>query len=394
MSNELPPEYASFTSADNNPKKLNLGQENHNENTAKNNDYENTLPISEKPTFASLPVYDDLTDFKNNAEMNTGTEQLLLTPDTAIAATATAPSEARTTTSAPPLPKRTYSFNNAICFKTSERILDDLRNEPFFFYSAYATDDADERPGILKEETVYYADRLIGFLKNTTRKYQFLILDSCPDYCQSKRVQKLPSGKSAYVFDGILVPTDAPQHTVPTTPILHARIKLKGSFPLTTSVNHKFYCFEDYDLLEEDRNDLIDLTEKDIDTEDTNIKDMIKSSLPEIIDAATFVSSTSPIVMRIEITKPTFDYQSLMDFEEESIELRYTSFLSRFETSQQQDEFTTKTGIPSVRDCLYTLVKVLKGPIEYVDNEEKKTLKPTTSAELNININLNRTGLL
>ncbi|OWB54903.1 peptidase activity protein [[Candida] boidinii] len=388
MSNELPPEYTSFTSVDNNPNNIKHSQENSSEDDKeKSNGYENTLPISEKSTSTSLPVYNELTDFKNSTETSTATEQLLLTTNTA---NATAPSQPSppSMNSAPPLPKRTYNFNNAICFKTSERILDDLRNEPFFFYSAYSTDDADERPGILKEETVYYADRLIGFLKNTTRKYQFLVLDSCPDYCQSKRVQKLPSGKSAYVFDGILVPNDTQPHTIPTTPILHARIKLKGSFPLTTSVNHKFYCFEDHDLLEEDRNDLIDLTEKYIDTEDNNIKNMIKSSLPEIIDSATFVSSSSPIVMRIEITKPTFDYQSLMDFEEESIELRYTSFLSRFETSQQQDEFTAKTGIPSVRDCLYTLVKVLKGPIEYVNNEEKKTLKPNTSAELNININL------
>ncbi|ODV84927.1 hypothetical protein CANARDRAFT_28664 [[Candida] arabinofermentans NRRL YB-2248] len=288
----------------------------------------------------------------------------------------------------PALPIRRYSFQNAEYLKTTDRILDDIRNDPFFFLSAHKdNENSDFNRGILSEDTLDYAERLNKHIVSTSKHYQLKMLSTSNEALNINKVEKLNDGKFLWTFNGIIVPKV--DISIPTTPIFHFKIKIKG-FENTSGVKHKLYYFDDDQLFAEDRKDLIldhsrlvAITSQYSNEEEQYHNRVIGESLPEILDSANYICQRTGLILRVEVYPPVLDYDDFKDFENEETQFRVTSFFSQYSNSNINVEF------PNTFNCLYTLFKVLKGPLTYMDSEDKKTLKPHTSQELNLNLNLN-----
>ncbi|KAH3671263.1 hypothetical protein OGAPHI_000486 [Ogataea philodendri] len=286
----------------------------------------------------------------------------------------------------PRLVRDTYNFNESKFFKTSERILDDLRNDPFFFLSGF---DFEQRlgEGILNEDTVYYAERLNGFIKNSAKKYQAQIPVSAFDPLNIAKPSELDDGRKLWTINGIITPS--PQLTICKHPLFHFRIKIKGKGN-TMHVKHKFYSFGDNQLLESDRNDLLldiarikSYTANASDPEQSYNNQVLLNSIPTVIDSANYICEVTGTILRIEVYPSIMNYDDLKHFEKEEIELRFSSFIS-----QLPAEAADRLNVPSTLECLNTLFKVLKGPLTNLDTDDIKTLKPNNSPVLRLHLHL------
>ncbi|ESX00072.1 hypothetical protein KL918_005220 [Ogataea parapolymorpha] len=282
--------------------------------------------------------------------------------------------------------EKTYNFKDAEFFKTSERILDDLRNDPFFLLSGFDV-SGEIGKGILGEETVYYAERLHGFIKNSSKKYQALIPVSTFDQLNTAKPEELEDGWKLWTVNGIIAPS--PQLSMPRHPLFHFRIKMKGKGN-AMHVKHKFYSFGDNQLLEQDKKDLmldvIGIKKQASfasDAEQEYNNRVLVDSIPQIIDSANYICESTGTILRIELYPSVFNYDDLKHFEKEEIELRVSSFLS-----QLPDNGIDKFPVPSTIDCLNTLFKVLKGPLTNLDTDDIKTLKPNNSVVLRLHLQL------
>ncbi|KAG7749121.1 hypothetical protein KL911_005206 [Ogataea haglerorum] len=286
----------------------------------------------------------------------------------------------------PPPAEETYNFKDAELFKTSERILDDLRNDPFFLLSGFDVSEEIGK-GILGEETVDYAERLQGFIKKSAKKYQAFIPVSTFQQLNTAKTEELDNGWKLWTVDGIIAPS--PQLSMPKHPLFHFRIKIKGKGN-AMHVKHKFYRFADNQLLERDKKDLmldVDGIKKQasiaLDAEQEYNNRVLVDSIPQVIDSANYVCETTGTVLRVEVYPSIFNYDDLKHFEKEEIELRVSYFLS-----QLPDSGIDKFSVPSTIDCLNTLFKVLKGPLTNLDTDDIKTLKPNNSVVLRLHLQL------
>ncbi|QPG75237.1 hypothetical protein FOA43_002587 [Brettanomyces nanus] len=287
-----------------------------------------------------------------------------------------------------PLPAPPFYINSHSLFlKTTDRILDDLRNDPYFLAAGKA--------GILNQKSIEYAERLASFIKSTT-KYKLISIKSSLTYLNIDSTKDLGHDAKLHTFHGIIVPQQQSVQ-ISNEPLYHFTIKIKQPAVLPdvsdSSPKHKFYAFDDTQLVAEDRKDLI-LDEDFImdqvghysNTEEEYLGKVIIQSMPHLVDSTNLVSENTHTIVRIEVSNPILSYQELKAFEDEEIQVRLTSYLSQITNKYVVDNLRVK--VPSTLECLNTLFRVLKGPFDNIDSVYRKTLKPDASPVLKLHLNL------
>ncbi|GAV50638.1 hypothetical protein ZYGR_0Z00610 [Zygosaccharomyces rouxii] len=246
-------------------------------------------------------------------------------------------------------------------FKTADRLLDDILHDLSFINS----DDhsilySDLSNGILKSPVLSYS-RKVG----KTRAYNLgslvdqVVLQTKFEYDSVS----CPQHNHLQVFMGVLI--DVTQQNVATfnnlatLPIFHLKVTVKTRDVLERTkkkagITH-YHSLDESEIHPYDKQDLLTFDSKD----------------PQLLDYAIYVSSDSNKLILIEIFKPEFDSDEERDaFKEESINNRYEMACNRFDSLDP-------TRIPTQPDCINTLFKIFKGPLNRKSSEEpRKTINP------------------
>ncbi len=252
-------------------------------------------------------------------------------------------------------------------FKTSNRILDDIRADLLFLL-----DDNEEelQNGILKKSPISYASKLSG---HKSTPYDLLLLNQSYEYAPSiehRRSKSNPNDKIT-IIRALLYSSREP--SLSRTKIYHVKllIKNKDSTSAISIPKNEFHLVDE--LNEQDALDLVSSKlAQDSDSE------KVKSALPKIVDEANYICAVSNKIVRIEISEPEFDFDDLHDFEMGPINVRYTKALDTYPGLNKE--------IPSPAQCLHTLFKAIRGPLVLKSTEEHRTITATNKA-LNSNIN-------
>lgn len=246
-------------------------------------------------------------------------------------------------------------------FKTADRLLDDILHDLSFINSGdHSILYSDLSNGVLKSPVLSYS-RKIG----QTRAYNLgslvdqVVLQTKFEYDSVS----CPQHNHLQVFMGVLI--DVTQQNVATfnnlaaLPIFHLKVTVKTRDVLERTkkkagITH-YHFLDESELHPYDKQDLLTFDSKD----------------PQLLDYAIYVSSDSNKLILIEIFKPEFDSQEERDaFKEESISSRYEMACKRFDSLDS-------TKVPTQPDCINTLFKIFKGPLNRKSSEEpRKTINP------------------
>ncbi|GCF01221.1 ubiquitin-specific protease ubp2 [Zygosaccharomyces mellis] len=246
-------------------------------------------------------------------------------------------------------------------FKTADRLLDDILHDLSFINSGdHSILYSDLSNGILKSSVLAYS-RKIG----QTRAYNLgslvdqVVLQTKFEYGSVS----CPQHNHLQVFMGVLI--DVTQQNVATfnnlaaLPIFHVKVTVKTRDVLERTkkkvgITH-YHFLDESELHPYDKQDLLTFDSKD----------------PQLLDYAIYVSSDSNKLILIEIFKPEFDSQEERDaFKEDSINSRYEMACKRFDSLDS-------TKVPTQPDCINTLFKIFKGPLNRKSSEEpRKTINP------------------
>ncbi|VEU20709.1 DEKNAAC101529 [Brettanomyces naardenensis] len=286
-------------------------------------------------------------------------------------------------------PHQSYNPAHSLFFKTTDRILDDIRNDPYFLK---------ESSKLLNQPSVRYAQKLSSFIlgSSSSSKYQLVTLRSSLEYLNMESVKELKKKGTTTAtllrtFHGIIVPKSTAK-LVPKDPLYHFTLKIKG--PLNESqLKHKFYAFDNTQLAPGDREDLI-LDEALIRDQvghysnqlEEYLAKVITQSLPHIVDSVNLVSERTNTIVRVEVYDPVLTYNELKDFEDVEIQSRVATYLSKITDKFVVDNLRVK--VPTTLECLNTLFRVLKGPFDNIDVVYRKTLKPDASPVLRLHLDL------
>ncbi|KAI5967480.1 UBP2 [Candida margitis] len=242
-------------------------------------------------------------------------------------------------------------------FKTINRILDDLK----------WTIPMKEKLGIslLNNKPIEYAYPLSQLVNSSHFSFQTLILNEFIDYCPSVEESKMEeTNQTVRVVRGIVVSRD---HRC-----FHFRlasVEDTPNFSLGNVVDkHQWHvippeiiCNHDLKLL------LAEYQEQD-----------------QIIDDAYFKSFNSPNnqILRLTIFEPEFTAEMLDSLTNESI------IKSRYLSTFERHPGLTADLVPSPVHCINTLIKVLRGPIEYKQTPQRTISLTNTKMETFIDTNL------
>ena len=277
-----------------------------------------------------------------------------------------------------------YVLGQASLFKTTDRILDDIRVDPYFLF--------DKLSGILSVPSMEYADRLTEYIQLSSchPKYKLVTLNANVDYVNLDSSCELADGYKLRTFEGLIVPTSC--NGIPNDPMFHFVVKIKGP-ENELHFKHKFYGFSDDQLTPEDKKDLI-LDKSAIEEQfskcesenDKRLANIILKSLPKIVDSGNFVSEGTKTILRVEICEPVIPQMEFKAFENSEIESRLTAYMSTI-TKEYPDK-NLRVKVPSTLDCLKTLYRILSGPFNNIDSAYSKTLKPERSPILQFHLDL------
>ncbi|AMD22035.1 HGL305Cp [Eremothecium sinecaudum] len=235
-------------------------------------------------------------------------------------------------------------------FKTSDRLLDDIKVDLSHILDKGLSD------GLLKLPVLAYSKEratmntwCIGYLLDP------LVLQTNFEYnsvtCKEHNKVK--------VFMGVLFDPNFKmnsQDDLCRCSLYHIRVSTKIRTRLERTRTHfgvtQYYLVDKLHSYDEDDMDIYG----DDDDDDA------------IIDSATFVSPHTNRVVRIEILKPEFSSEELLEFNSESIQLRYQNLCEKYPDLDVN-------SVPNQAECLNTLFKVFRNPLGRRDaSDELKTI--------------------
>lgn len=261
-----------------------------------------------------------------------------------------------------------YDFSSAICVKTSERILDDLRADPLFLLKS--------QEGMLSYPTVKYSSALSQIMKSNETKYNAAFWKTNDANLSSEAKLEIDHNTTLLKFTGILIPALLSDQISDFTKlkIFHYSISIKYKNDRIKCKN-TFYGFKDDDLTENDRSfwieaeDFLDSNEEQKDGNSSKSVKIGLKTLPEILDSANFISKETGTFIRLEIYPAIFTEKDLDLFTLTEIQTRIATFNSQVTESDSFDNFNLN---PS--NCFSKLENALKGPILQKDQEEGRNI--------------------
>lgn len=257
-------------------------------------------------------------------------------------------------------------------FKTSDRLLDDLIHDLAFINS--------------KDHDILYSDLHNGILKAPVLAYSRRISQLYP-YSFGTLVDQItlqtsfeypsiscPGHNKLNVYMGVLidVPHDykVTSSTLSENTVYHLKVTVKTRSILEhtkkkAGVTH-YHCISEADLHQFDRQDL------EFDPTD-----------PRLVDHAIYVSSDTNKLVLIEVFLPEFDREEKTEcWSETAIKTRYSEACQRFDTLDPSE-------IPTQADCINTLLKIFRGPLNRQNSEEPLKTINSDNVVLNSRINPN-----
>lgn len=251
-----------------------------------------------------------------------------------------------------------YEFSSALCLKSSDRILDDLRSDPLFLLK--------QQDGVISLPTINYAKQL-SQNGASTMKYQPVYWDTKnPDF-GSYRTIELDGNTSLATFTGLLVPCDS--HSLfEDSVIYHYCIKIKY-YNDRINVKNSFYGFHDSQLSDSDR---IYIEPEDILCAAGEIPkesiDILLKSLPKVVDSGNFISKETGTVIRVEVYSSILDHSDLELFSLTEIQTRVAKFNS------QEPEGQSFGNALTPHDSFLKFRSVLTGAIKQTDERDLKKI--------------------
>lgn len=260
-----------------------------------------------------------------------------------------------------------YDFRNHDVVKTSDRILDDLRNSPLFLMEG--------QEGILSKPTIEYHQKLANKVAMSQLKYQMFHFDPKGKTLHPYSSESLLSGGSVSICDGIIAPlTDSTSSDFTELKLFHYRVKVK-SLDANVSLKSTFHMFRDDELNENDRKLLIENRDEILESFkvfDEIPNDIFKSSnlnliMPRILDSANYISNETQTIIRIEVYPSVLTKEDLQGFTLTEIQTRAVTYNSTAETDFEGDMSTPRS--------LHKLYNSLVGPFRITDTNEKPAIK-------------------
>lgn len=301
--------------------------------------------------------YQQKKKYKSNMEINTSMNEHL-EPYGELASLSTIP-----TVSAQPEepPAREYDFSTAICMKTSDRILDDLRSDPLFLLKG---DD-----GILSRPTVGYSKTLSEIANNQSLKYQAVFWKTKNPIFGSYKSLQLDSNTTLANFSGLLIPTNNSNSEFSNSKIFHYVIQIKYAND-RINVKNSFYGFYDDQIFEEDKfftePDDIYKDSEFVDSQGINI---LLTSLPQVLDSANFISKETGTMIRIEIYPAVLSSDDLNTFNITEIQTR----IATFNSEQPVENSFNHVGL-TPNDCFLKFKSSLSGALKQDPNLPSKLI--------------------
>jgi ubiquitin carboxyl-terminal hydrolase 25/28 len=270
---------------------------------------------------------------------------------------------------APEVPSKLYHNITHNVFKTSNRLIDDIKADLLFLLNKENTDE-ELQSGILKLFPIRYSEKLASIKHNP---YDIYTLNQELVYAPSVEHQhsRFDPKDRVTVIRSLLFNTS--EASLSRSKVYHVKIQIKVKQFTSTKAVAK----NEYHLVEQLNNeDTLDLIEEETVRGVTD--DLVSSALPNIIDSANYVCSVTNKILRIEISEPEFDHEDLHDYEIGPINIRYNKALAQYQNLDP--------AIPSPAQCLYTLFKAIRGPLLLQPGDEHKTIS-TSNKVLNSKIN-------
>lgn len=272
--------------------------------------------------------------------------------------------------------KKSYDFSKAICMKTSDRILDDLRSDPLFLIKG--------EEGILSVPTIRYSTALSKLWKSTGYKYQPVFWNTNDVLLGSSQISELDGNMTLQKFSGLLVPNHPSGSDFSNSQIFHYSVSIRY-LNNRLNVKNSFYGFLDDDLHEEDKiwiepADIL----KDTESTDGETKQILLKSLPQLLDSATFISKETGTLIRIEIYPAFFQRSDLESFTLTEIQTRIATYNSQVDRGES---FSNVDITPY--DCFIKLKKALSGALTHQDIKDVKSIDlKTTKLQVMIDLQL------
>lgn len=251
-------------------------------------------------------------------------------------------------------------------FKTSNRILDDLKFTPLLHKFNARQSTPTEVPSLLKSRPLQYSKLIASYLAHEGS--QTLVLNNAVNYIQPvTKVDIEDKNVSLTTIRGLVVSKDLQD-------IKHFKIQIlektsNSPFPL---VDKQEYHVVPKELISSD--DLVILGEE------------IANAL-NLIDDAFFLSLNSPLnhIMRVLVYDSEFSPEDLEPLtDKQCIKERYLKGIENNSSSNLKPD-----TIPGPIHCIQTLLKVLKGPILLPANDPIHTIsKLKTSLDAKISLDL------
>ncbi|TID30679.1 hypothetical protein CANINC_000746, partial [Pichia inconspicua] len=251
-----------------------------------------------------------------------------------------------------------YDFNEAICLKTSERILDDLRSDPLFLMN--------NEDGIMSLPTRLYSKKRSLLAYNSPIKYETVFWKTDDGDLGSYQTAQLDDGYSLASFSGLVVPNKLKPNFADEK-IFHYSLKIKFKND-RVNVKNTFYGFRDEQLKENDKLFINAQTIlEDANGLSTESIDILLRSLPKLVDSANFISKETGTIIRLELYPAILEPSELETFNITEIQTRIATFNS------QQDTIFDKVGLTPDK-CFRTLNSALFGNLKQKNNTEIKTI--------------------
>lgn len=241
-------------------------------------------------------------------------------------------------------------------FKTSNRLVDDIAGSINFHISTNVPENL--KNGILRLQPIEYAE-----------KFSHLKYNQFDIYLPDQRGVNVAEGQFER-YDSTFNPNDKitiirgiifsnAESTLSKLAVYHVRIAIKTK--ASTNVAVSKHEFHETELSYQDAVDLCHSTAlADSDSPE------IKERGPKLIDSASYVCLLTKKAMRIEISKPEFDELDLKDYELGPIRVRHHKAKQLYEDTPEKE--------PSPAQCLYTLYRVMKGPLIQAHSGENRTI--------------------
>lgn len=242
----------------------------------------------------------------------------------------------------------------ALPFKTSNRILDDLKFTPALKQMIAKGELLSGVLSLLNSPPLSYKDILPSLFRGD--RYETLILNNVVDYIPLVEKRELTDQGLNITFVRGLI------HNSSTNCINHFKITIleKSSASFAFSIDKHEYHIIPRDMISAD--DLIAMNDLSVNSSN-------------LIDDAYFKSANSTLnhILRVSVYTQEFMPESLKTTIDQSlIKERYLKGVEKYPNSQLNPD-----SIPGPVHCLQTLLKVLKGPINLKLNEPIHTISKT-----------------